>query len=164
MRTSRGKKIERQPEVVEHGQDRRPVADVEVDEQVHRPDLVAEVEVDGRLVEDEDRGRLGDGEGQQDELPLAERQLARVATEQVPNPDPLDRRGNRRPIGRPRAPERILVRQPAERDDLLDPRRERQASPAGARRRGGGRSRPGRAADRAAVERRPGRLRAGRAR
>ena len=40
---------------------------------------------------------------QQDELPLAERELAGVAADEAPEPDPLDRRGDRRPVGRPRA-------------------------------------------------------------
>ena len=129
-RTSRGKKCARQAQVVEDRQDRRAVALVEVDEQLHRPDLVAQVEVDRRLVEDEHRRRLGDGQREQDELALAERQLAGVAPEQVPDADALDRRRDGRPVRRPRAAERMLVRQPAERDDLLDPRRERQRAPA----------------------------------
>ena len=68
-----------QGEVVEHGHDRRPVALVEVDQQLHDVDLVADVEVGGRLVEDEDRRRLGDRDGDEHELPLAHRQLADVA-------------------------------------------------------------------------------------
>ena len=51
-----------QGQVVEDGDDRRPVALVEVDEELHDLDLVADVEVGGRLVEDEDRGGLGEGQ------------------------------------------------------------------------------------------------------
>ena len=116
----------RQTQVVEDREDRRAVAHVEIDEQLHGPDLVPKVEVDRRLVEDEHRSGLGDGQREQDELPLPKRQLPGVAPEEVPHPDSLDRRRDGGPIGRPGAPERILVRQPAERDDLLDPRRERQ--------------------------------------
>ena len=45
---------------------------VEVDEQIHCPDLVAQVEVDGRLVEREERRRLGDCQCDQHQLALAE--------------------------------------------------------------------------------------------
>ncbi len=82
--------------------------------------------MDRRLVEDEDRRRLGDGHGQQHELALAERQLACVAAEQVADADAFDRRRDRGPVGRRAAADRVLVGQPAERDDLLDARRERQ--------------------------------------
>ena len=43
----------------------------------HR-DLVAEVEVDGRLVEDDEAAALGQRERDEHELSLAHRQLARV--------------------------------------------------------------------------------------
>ena len=111
---------------MEDRDDRRPVALVEVDQQLHRLDLVAQVEVDGRLVEDEDRRGLGDGHRDEHQLPLAERQLACVAAEQVADPDALDRGGDGGPVGRARAAERVLVGQPAERHDLLDAGRERQ--------------------------------------
>ena len=81
-----------QGQVVEDGDDRRPVALVEVDEQLHDLDLVADVEVRGRLVEDEDRGRLGEGDRDEHELPLAHRQASRVAVGKVTDADPLDRR------------------------------------------------------------------------
>jgi len=42
---------------------------------------VTQIEVDGRLVEDQDRRRLGDREGKEDELALAERQFACVAAQ-----------------------------------------------------------------------------------
>ena len=83
--------------------------------------------MDRRLVEDDDRRRLGDRHGEQDELALAERQLAGVATDEPAEADPLDRGGDGGPIGRARAADRVLVGQPAEGDDLLDPGRERQA-------------------------------------
>jgi len=89
-------------------------------------DLVAKVEVDGRLVEQQDGRRLGDSQRHQDELALAERELAGVAAEQVTQPDPLDRCRNRRSVRRPVTTEWILVRKPAEAHDLLDRRRERQ--------------------------------------
>ena len=43
-----------------------------------------------------------------------------------PSPTQLDRLGDGRAIGGPRATQRILVGQPAERHHLLDPHRERQ--------------------------------------
>ena len=82
--------------------------------------------MDGRLVEDEDRRRLRDRERDEDELPLAQRQLAGVAAAQVADADPLDRARDGGAVGGADAAERGLVRQPAERDDLLDAHRERQ--------------------------------------
>ena len=114
-------------EVVEDRDDRRPVAVVEIDQELHRLDLVAEVQVHGRLVEEEDRRLLRDGERDQDELTLAERQLARVTAEEMADPDPFDRARDRRPVGGPEAAERILVREAAEGDDVLDAHREGQA-------------------------------------
>ena len=64
--------VRREADVVEHREDRRPVSLVQIDEQLHDLDLVAQVEVDRGLVEREHRRRLGDREGQQDELTLAE--------------------------------------------------------------------------------------------
>ena len=134
--------MRREAQVVEHREDRRAVAHVEIDEQLHRPDLVAEVEVDRRLVEDEDRRGLGDGEREQDELPLAERQLARVAPEEVPDADALDRRRDRGPIGRPRrrgsGPRGAAGRAPRP----PRPASRTAASPAAGRRRAAGRSPP----------------------
>ena len=118
--------MRREPDVVEHRDDRRAVAGVQVGEEVHDLDLVAQVEVDGGLVEDEDRRLLGHGHREQHQLPLAERELAGVAAEQVPDTDAIDRAGDRRSIGRAEAADRMLVRQAAEGHDLLDGRRERQ--------------------------------------
>ena len=95
-------------------------------EELHDLDLVPEVEVDRRLVEDEDRRRLRDRHREQDELALAEGQLARVAAEQVPDADAVDRRGDGGAVDRSKAADGVLVGQPAERHDLLDRRRERQ--------------------------------------
>ena len=81
---------------------------------------MAQVEVDGRLVEQEGRRRLGDGQGDEHQLAFAERQLADVAAEQVTDADPLDGGGDGGAIGRAGAAQRVLVRQPAESDDLLD--------------------------------------------
>ena len=50
----------------------RAIAFVQVDQKLHDLDLVAEVKVDRRLVEDEDRRALGDGHGEEHELPFAE--------------------------------------------------------------------------------------------
>ena len=93
-----GEEMGGQREVVEDRDDGRPVALVEVHEQLHDVDLVADVEVRGRLVEDQDRRRLGDRHGDEHELALAHRQLADVAMTEVGDADPLHRR--RRPRGR----------------------------------------------------------------
>ena len=89
--------VGREGEIVEHGEDRRPVALVEVDEELHDLDLVADVEVRGRLVEDEDRRRLGEGQGDEHELPLA-RSTGRARRDRAGGamPDPLDRGVDRR--------------------------------------------------------------------
>ena len=63
--------VRREAEVVEDGDHRRAVALVEVAQQLHRLDLVAEVEVDRRLVEQQDRRGLRDRQGEQDQLALA---------------------------------------------------------------------------------------------
>ena len=77
-----------QGEVVEDRHDRRPVALVEIDEQLHDLHLVADVEVGGRLVEDQDRGRLGERDGHEDELALAQRQAPGVSVGEVTDADP----------------------------------------------------------------------------
>ena len=88
-----------QADVVEHRQDRRPVPFIEIHQELHHLDLVAEVEVDRGLVEGEDRRSLGDRHGEEDELALAEAQLPRVPAEEVPDADALDRRGDGGAVG-----------------------------------------------------------------
>ena len=104
--------------------------------------------MDRRLVEEHRRRVLRHGEGEQHQLPLAERQLAGVAPEQVAEAHPLDRRRHGRPVRRPRAAQRVLVRQPPERDHLLDPHRERQRRLLGHDRQPSGDLRPLELADR----------------
>ena len=118
-----------QREVVEHGHDRRAVAPVEVGEQLHDLDLVADVEVRGRFVEDEDRRGLRDGDGDEDELPLAHRQLPDVAVGArcaIPTRSIAPATAAR--SRRTQPGERRLVGQPAERDDLVDRHRERESA------------------------------------
>ena len=99
-----------QAEIVEHGQDRDAIADVEVHEQFHGRDLVTKVQVDRRLVEDQDRRGLGDGERDEHQLPFAERQFADVPAAadarsrraRWPRPRPRGRPAGRRAAG-PRA-------------------------------------------------------------
>ena len=86
--TRRGKKWRGQRQVVEDRQDRRPVARVEIGQELHDRHLVAQVEVDGRLVEDEERRRLGDRERDEHQLALAEGELTGVAAAQAVDPDP----------------------------------------------------------------------------
>jgi hypothetical protein len=114
-------------EVVEHGHDRPTIPAIEVGEQVHHVELVSDVEVDRRLVEEDDRGRLGDRHREEHQLPLAKRQLADVAAHEAAQPDALDRAGDGRSIGRSEASQPVLVREPAERHDGLDRCREREA-------------------------------------
>ena len=65
-------------------------------------------------------------DGDEHQLPLAERQRACVAAAQVTGADPLDRGIDGHRVGGREPRQRRLVRQPAERDDLLDGHRERQ--------------------------------------
>jgi hypothetical protein len=65
----------RQVEVVQDGDDGRAAGAVEVDEQVEHLDLVGDVEVGGRLVEQEHVGVLRERHGDPDPLALAARQL-----------------------------------------------------------------------------------------
>jgi hypothetical protein len=113
-------------EVVQHRQDRRAVALVQSDQQVHGRDLVAKVEVDRRLVEQKDGRRLGDRHGDQHQLPLAQGQLPGIASDERLDADTRDGRIDRGAIGRSCATERVLVRDPAERHDLLHAGRERE--------------------------------------
>ena len=121
-------------------------------QELHRLHLVAQVQVDGRLVEEQDRRRLGHGEREEHELPLAQRELAGVAAQQVPEAHALDRRRHGRPVGGRGAAQRGLVREPPQRDHLLDPHREREARSAAGPRPGAARSRTGPARRSAAVE------------
>ena len=104
---------------------RRSVALVEIHEKLHRPDLMPEVEVDRRFVEDENRCGLGNREGDEGELSLAERKLADVPAEQVADSDPFDGGRDRRSVSGPRTAHRVLVRQATEANELFDPNRER---------------------------------------
>jgi hypothetical protein len=81
-----------QPDVVQDRDDGGAVALVEVGEEIHDLDLVAKVEMDGRLVEGEHGGRLRDRHREQHELALPLRQLPGIAPEQVADADPVDRR------------------------------------------------------------------------
>ena len=85
-----GEEVGGEGQVVEDRDDRRAVTLVEVDEQSHDLDLVADIEVCRGLVEDEDRRRLCEGDGDEDELALAHRQAAGVTVGQVPDTDAFD--------------------------------------------------------------------------
>ena len=111
---------------MEDRHDRRAVTLVEVDQQFHDVDLMPDVQVRRRFVEDEDRRGLGDGHGHEHQLPLAERQRACVAPTEVTGADALDRGIDGQLVREPRAGERRLVGKPAERDDLFDGHREGQ--------------------------------------
>ena len=115
-----------QGEIVEHGNDRPVIALVQVCEQLHDLDLVADVEVSGRLVEDEDRCRLGKRQGDEDQLPLAQREASGITVAEMGDTDPFHRRLDRIPILRPRAADRWIVRQATEGDDFVDWHREWQ--------------------------------------
>src|SRR5215208_2393871 len=115
-----------QVEVVEHGHDRSAVARAQVLQEVHDLELVADVEVDGRLVEDDDGCRLGDRHREEDELPFAQRQFANIAANEPTKPDAVDRSRHGRLVGGSEAPQPVLVGQPTKCDDRFDRHRERQ--------------------------------------
>ncbi len=104
-----------------------PSRSLSVDQQLHHVDLMTEVEVHGRLIEDEHAWRLGQGHGQHDQLSLAERQPPRIATDEVLDADPLDGGPDGTVVAVPKASEGVLMRDPAQRHDILDAGREGQA-------------------------------------
>ena len=81
---------------MEHGEHGEPVRRQPRQEREHLH-LVAQVEVHGGLVEDDEAATLGHGHGHQYELALAHRELADVATAQVLDADPRHGR-----VARPR--------------------------------------------------------------
>ena len=103
-----------------------PSRSIEVHQQLHDVDLVADVEVRGRLVEDQDRRRLGDGDRDEHELALTHRQLAHVAMPEMGDAHPIHGRGDGEVIGRTQPGERRLVRKAAQGHDLVDRHLERQ--------------------------------------
>ena len=71
---------------MQDGDDRPAVALVEIDQQLHHLDLVADVEVGGRLVEDQDRRGLGERDRDEHELALTHRQAPGIAVGEVADP------------------------------------------------------------------------------
>ena len=112
--------MRRQRQVVEHGHDAHPVARVQRDQQLHHVHLVAQVEMHGRLVEDEHAWRLREGHGEHDELPLTLGEAPRVAPHEVRDAHPLDGRSDRGVVGGAHAAEGVLVRDAPEGHHLLD--------------------------------------------
>ena len=121
-----GKEVRRKAEIVKHREDRGSVTSVEIADQFHHLDLVSEIEVDRRLVEDEDGCVLRHRHRQQNELALPHRQLTGVAPKEVAHADPLDGRGNGRSITGSHSANRMFMGKPTKRDDLLDRRGEWQ--------------------------------------
>ena len=80
--------------------------------------------MDGRLVEQQDARVLSDGHGEHRQLALTERQLAHIATAQVADADALDGGVDAHAIGGPGSEHPMLVRYPAQCDQLLDQNRE----------------------------------------
>ena len=116
--------VGREGKVMEHGEDRRSVALVEVDEQLHDLDLMTDVEVRGRLVEDEDRGGLGERDGHEDQLSLAQRQPPGVTVGEATDADPFHGGLDGVVVHRARTVERRIVGQTPQGDDLADRHRE----------------------------------------
>ena len=145
MTTSRGKKWAARPRSWRTATIVVPSRSLRSTQQLHRLDLVAEVEVDGRLVEEQDRRRLGDGQGERTSWRSPERELAGVAAEQMARRRPGRSPPRRRP-GRPAAGRGTDPRAAAGRARRPPRRASRTAArPAAGRPRAGGRSPPGRA-------------------
>ena len=121
----------RQAQVVQNGKDGGPVTFVEIPQQLHDLYLVAEVQVDGRLIEEKHGRLLSDRQRQEYKLTLPQRQLASIAADERPQPNPVDRGRDSRTIRLSRAAQGILVRQPPQCHDLLDTSRERQSGQLG---------------------------------
>ena len=117
----RGDEVTGQIDVVQHGEDGDAMVAGEVAQQLHHRDLVAQVEVHRRLIEQQQPRFLRDGHGQHGQLAFAERQLADVAPTQSVDADPRERRIDRpRGLSRARPEQRVLVRHSPERNELLD--------------------------------------------
>ena len=96
-----------------------------VDQQLHDLDLVPDIEVGGRFVEDQDRGRLGERDRHEHELALAHREPPGVAFREVQDADAREGRLHGFVVDRPRPAQRRIVRQPPQPDDFADAHRER---------------------------------------
>ena len=121
-----GKEVRREAKIVEDREDRGSVASIEIADELHDLHLMAQIEVDRRLVEDQDGRVLSHCHGEQDELALPHRQLTGVTPKQVADTDSLDGGGDRSSIAGSHAANRMLMGKPTERNDLLDGRGERQ--------------------------------------
>jgi len=88
---------------VEHRDDREALALVEIHQQLHDLHLVAQIEVHGGLVEDEQLSLLGEGHRDEHQLPLAQGQLARIPAAQVADSRALHGGVHGRDIREPRA-------------------------------------------------------------
>ena len=110
----------REVEVVQHHHDGGAAGLVEVGEQVEHLDLVGDVEVRRRLVEQQQVGLLGQGHRDPDPLALAARELVDEPVGEVEGVGELERLGDRLLVlGRP-PPERALVRVAATPDQVDD--------------------------------------------
>ena len=109
---------------MEHGEHGHAVALGQVAQELHDSDLVTQVQMDGRLIEQQQPRILGNGHCQHGQLALAERQLAHVAPSQMADADAFDGSIDPVPIHLTRAEQRVLMRNTAQRDKLLDAHRE----------------------------------------
>ncbi len=122
--------VGRQRQVVQDREDGQPVGG-QPRQQRQDLHLVAQVEVHGRLVEDDEAPALGHGHGHQHELALAQRELADVTVAQLLDADAADGRVHRLAIRRALAREGMLVGDAPEPHDVLDAHREGQLDLAG---------------------------------
>ena len=107
-------------QVVEDDAERGAVLVGQLADQVERLDLVAEVEVVGRLVEQEDAGVLGEAGGQPDPLELAAGQLVDGAVGHGRDPGEGHGPVDGRPVGVVERREPAAVRVAAEGHDVAD--------------------------------------------
>jgi hypothetical protein len=105
-----------QAEVMDRGQDRH----AELGDKLQDLDLIPDIEMISRLVQDQVVGALGDGRSDQDSLLLAPRQRVEAAVGQVRAADLRHRLLRDRPVGLVVAVERPLVRGPADHHHLRD--------------------------------------------
>ena len=107
-------------EVVQDEHDRAALLLVEVDEQVEDLDLVGEVEERGRLVEQHQRGALGERHGDPHPLALAAGQLVDRPAGEVERAGGGEGVVDGGPVGRRPLPEPALVRVAAAADEVGD--------------------------------------------
>ena len=110
---------------MEHHDDRHPVTAVEVTQQAENVDLMGQIKVGRRFVEEEHVGVLGQGHGDPHSLALTSGQLVNRSSGQLDDSSAFQRRRHRLLIGGGPSSENSLVRSASARHQICDGDRRR---------------------------------------